>query len=127
MQWFKALGLATLAVFAPIKPMLVTVGVLIAADLIFGLIASYRSKVPIESSVMRRTVSKCVIYMTAVCLGFLLEHYLMGDILAVSKIIAGTIGMVEMKSILENADIINGGSVFKAILSKLGSENDKLS
>lgn len=59
-------------------------------------------------------------------LGYVAEHFLMGDILALSKLIAGTIGIVEMKSILESADIINGGSLFKTIVSKLGSQNDTL-
>jgi hypothetical protein len=38
--------------------------------------------------------------------------------------VAGVIGMVEFKSILENSGHIVGGDVFKLILKKLGSEND---
>ncbi len=124
--WAKAAIIACLAVFAPIQPMLVTVGILIAADTVFGMVAAYKSNEALTSSALRRTVSKSIIYMAAVCLGYLLEHYLLAELLPVSKLIAGTIGMVEMKSILENSDIINGGSVFKALVSKLGSQNDKL-
>lgn len=126
MEWYKAVLVSVLAVFAPIQSMIITVAVLIGTDLVFGIIAAYKQSVPISSSAIRRTVSKSVIYMVAVCLGYLVEHYLMGDILPVSKLVAGTIGLVEMKSILENSDIINGGSVFKALVAKLGSENDKL-
>lgn len=124
--WAKALGLSIVSVFLPIQPMLITVGVLIGADLVFGLIASYKMKEPITSSGLRRTVTKCFVYLSAVCLGYLAEHYLIGDLVPVSKLIAGTVGMVEMKSILESADIINGGSIFKAIVTKLGSENAKI-
>lgn len=126
MTWIKALGVSVLAVFAPIESMLISVGVLIVADLAFGLIASYKLSKPITSSGIRRTVTKSFIYLSVVCLGYVAEHYLIGDLLPVCKIIAGMIGVVEMKSILENADIINGGSVFKAVVAKLGSENDKL-
>lgn len=124
--WLKALLISISAVFAPIHAMLITVGVLIGSDLILGMVVAYKANEAITSAALRRTISKSVIYLMAVCLGFLVEHYLMGDVLAVSKLIAGTIGLVEMKSILENADIINGGSVFKALIAKLGSENDKL-
>lgn len=101
-------------------------GVLVAADLVFGLLSAYKQKIAITSAGLRRTVTKSLIYLSAVLLGYVAEHYLIGDLLAISKLIAGTIGVVEMKSILESADIINGGSLFKTIISKLGSENDKL-
>lgn len=126
MDYFKALLLSACAVFVPIQPMLITVGILIVADLMFGLIASYKQKTPITSAGLRRTITKTFVYLSAVMLGYIAEHFLIGDLLPLSKLIAGTIGLVEMKSILESADIINGGSLFKAIISKLGSENDKI-
>lgn len=126
MEWIKAIILSACAVFIPIQPMLITVGVLIGADLIFGLIASYKQNIPITSSGLRRTITKCFVYLSAVCLGYISEHYLIGDLLPISKLIAGTIGLVEMKSILESCDIINGGSLFAALVKKLGSTNDEL-
>ena len=124
--WIKAILLTCLAVFAPIKPMLIAVGVLVFADLIFGLMVSYKQKIPITSAGIRRTVTKTAVYLAAVMLGYICEKYLLEDLVPISKLVAGMIGTVEMKSILEALDIINGGSVFKAIVSKLGSENDKL-
>lgn len=124
--WFKAVLISICAVFVPIEQMLIAVGALVAADLVFGLIAAYKQKIPITSSGIRRTITKSFVYLSSVMLGYIAEHYLIGDLIAVSKLIAGTIGVVEMKSILESADIINGGSLFKAIVSKLGSENDTL-
>ncbi len=125
-SWYKALFVSICAVFAPIQPMLITVGVLVGADLIFGLIAAYKTKEPITSAGIRRTVTKSFVYLSSVMLGYIAEHYLIGDLIPVSKLIAGVIGVVEMKSILESADKINGGSLFKSIITKLGSENDKL-
>jgi hypothetical protein len=78
-----------------------------------------------ESSVMRRTISKIVIYQLAVISGFLVELYILGGgFLPISKIVAAVIGMVELKSILENCDSILGYSLFKSVIKKLGSEND---
>lgn len=123
-EWFIKLGLASLAALAPIQAVLVTVGILIMADLFTGILAAIKRKDKISSAVMRRTISKMFIYQLAVICGFLLETYLMGGILPVAKIVAGVIGMVEFKSILENSNTIMGGDVFKTILSKLGSDND---
>ena len=112
-------------VLAPIQAVLITVGILIMADLLTGIWAAKKRKEKISSSVMRRTISKMVIYQLAVICGFLLETYLLGGILPVAKIVAGVIGMVEFKSILENSNWIVGSDIFKLVLQKLGSDNDK--
>lgn len=126
MKFVKEIGIAALAVLAPIKPMLIVVGILIFADLILGMIAARKRKEPITSAAMRRTVSKMLIYHTAIVTGFLCEKYLIGDIIPISKLVAGVIGLVEFKSILENSNEINGVPIFKMLIDKLGSENDKL-
>jgi Bacteriophage holin family len=123
-EWFIKLGLASLAALAPIQAVLVTVGILIIADLFTGMLAAIKRGEKISSAAMRRTISKMFVYQLAVICGFLLETYLMSSVLPVAKIVAGVIGMVEFKSILENSNTIMGGDVFKIILSKLGSDND---
>lgn len=120
----KALVIAIVAIFAPIQALMATVGVLVIADTILGVMAARKRGEKITSSAMRRTVSKAVIYQVAIISGFLCEKYLSGDLIPITKIIGGVIGMVEMKSILENADEINGSPIFKTIIEKLGSKND---
>lgn len=117
-------GVVILSVLAPIKAVIISVGILIVADLITGIWAAIKRKEKIKSSVMRRTVSKMCIYQLAVICGFLLETFLLANAFPVSKIVAGVIGMVEFKSILENSNSIVGGDVFKSILKKIGSDND---
>ena len=73
---------------------------------------------------MRRTISKIFIYQLAVVTGFMLETYILDSVLPVAKIVAGVIGMVEFKSILENSNHIVGGDIFRIIIQKLGSDND---
>lgn len=123
MSWFKSAFIAAMSVFMPIKAMLVTVIVLVLADLATGVWAAYKMQQPITSAKMRNTVSKLLIYLVAVCVGFLVENYLLEQLLPVSKLIAGAIGMVELTSLLENANKILGTDIFKAILLKLGSAN----
>jgi membrane glycosyltransferase len=121
----KAL-IAVGAVLAPVKMVMITVGVLIIADLVTGIWAAQKRGERVSSAAMRRTVSKMLIYQLSVVCGFLLEIYILDGIIPVSKIVAGVIGMVEFKSMLENSNQIVGQDVFVLILKKLGSTNDKI-
>lgn len=116
--------LVVLAILSPIHAMLITCGVLIVADMITGMIAAHKKKESIRSAEMRRSVSKFVVYQVAIISAFALEKYMLGDLVPVSKIVAGVIGMVEFKSILENASVIIGQDILQMVLAKLGSKND---
>jgi len=123
-QYLSNLFISAIAALIPIKPVIVTVGILILSDLISGVWAASKRGEPITSAALGRTVTKMVVYQTAVITGFLLQRYLLGDTLPVVNIIGGIIGMVEFKSFIENANCIVDGDVFKEILRKLGSKND---
>lgn len=125
-NYFEALLISVLAVLAPIKAAMITVGVLIFADLICGLLAAHKRGDKITSAGLRRTATKCFVYQASIITGFLVEKFLIGDIVPVSKIIAGLIGTVELKSLLENLDTINGSPLFLSLINRLGSNNDVL-
>jgi hypothetical protein len=118
------LGIAVMAALAPIKPVMITVGILILSDLITGIWAAKKRGETITSAALGRTVSKMVVYQTAVVTGFLLQKYLLADAIPIVNIVGGIIGMVEFKSFIENANTIIEGDIFKDILKKLGSKND---
>lgn len=126
-EWLNKLALASLAALAPIHAVMISVGVLIMVDLATGVWAAHKRGEKVSSAAMRRTISKIVVYQAAVITGFLLETYLLADIFPVSKLVAGVIGLVEFKSILENGNSILGEDIFKSIITKLGSDNDKKS
>lgn len=123
-SYLSNLAISAMAALAPIKPVMITVGILIVSDLITGVWAARKRGEPITSAALGRTISKMVVYQTAVITGFLLQRYLLGDALPVVNVIGGVIGMVEFKSFIENANCIIEGDVFKEILKKLGSKND---
>lgn len=125
-EWFEKIIVASLAALAPIHPIMISVGFLILADLITGIWAAKKRGEKVSSAAMRRTVSKIFIYQMVIIGGFVLETYLLGGLIPVSKIAAGVIGLVEFKSMLENSGHIVGDDIFKMILKKIGSENDKL-
>jgi hypothetical protein len=123
-EYLKSLMIAILAVFAPIKAVIVVTGVLVIADLITGVIAAHKKGEQITSAGLRRTVTKTTVYLSAVCLGFLVEKYMIDSILPISKLVSGIIGVVELKSLMENLNTIHGSDLFKSIIDKLGSIND---
>lgn len=124
-DWLVALALAGMAALAPIKAVMITVGILIIADALTGMYAAHKRGEKISSAAMRRTLSKMMVYQGVVICGFLLEANILDSLVPVAKIVAGAIGMVEFKSILENANSIVGTNIFQAVISKLGSDNDK--
>jgi len=126
MNFLKYLAASIVAIFAPAKALLISVGFLIFADLVMGVWAAKKRGEHISSAALRRTVSKAAVYQVTILSGFLVEQYMLGGILPVSKIVASTIGLFELKSILENSDSILGYSLFKLVISKLGSDNDSL-
>jgi hypothetical protein len=124
-EWLQASTISILAVFAPIKAILITVGFLIFMDCITGMLASRKRGEKITSAALRRTVTKAFVYQSAVITGFLVETYLIDKAIPINKIVAGLIGVVEFKSILENLNTIHGDDLFKKLIEKLGSINDK--
>lgn len=118
------LAISVLAVFAPIQAIIITVGVLIFADLILGIMAAHKRGDAITSAALRRTVTKMFVYQLTILTAFLVQTYLIGGIFPVVNMVAGVIGLVEIKSLLENASAITGLD-FKAIIKLLGSKNDQ--
>lgn len=114
-----------MSLLAPIKPMIIACGVLIVADMITGMCAAHKRKEKIQSAEMRRSLSKMFVYQIAIISAFVLETYMLQNLVPVSKVVAGVIGMIEFKSILENASTIAGQDILKLVMDKLGSKNAK--
>lgn len=127
LKYIESLAIAALAVFAPIKAAIITTIVLVIIDLVAGLIAAHKRGELITSSGIKRTVGKIVLYESAICAGFLCQTYLTGDLFPASKIITALVGVVELKSIMENMDTISGSSLFKSILSRILQAQEEIS
>jgi phage-related holin len=125
MKYFEAVVVSLLAVFAPIQTTLATVLALVVVDLISGVLAARKRGEPITSAQLRRSISKLFIYEVAIGMTFLSEHYLMSDEVPALKIVSGMLGMVELKSVMENLNELSGTNIFDSLISKLGSSNQK--
>ena len=116
------LALASILVFAPIKATLVVVMVLTLCDLVLGVAAARKRGEKITSSGLKRTVIKILVYEAVVMMGYLTEQYMTGDMVPVVKILAGLVGLTELKSVLENAEELTGIPLLQTIINKLSQE-----
>jgi len=114
-----------LVIIAPIQAVMLTVGVLVLIDVVTGVWAAFKRSELIKSAALRRTVSKMIIYQIAIISGFLIQQYVLQNEVPITKVVAGFISLVELKSILENSNTILGHDIFKTLIKKLGSRNDK--
>ena len=119
------LGLAIIVIFAPIKAMILSALFLTVCDGVLGVMAAHKRGEAITSAGFRRTISKILIYELAICMAYIAQHYLTGDAIPVSSVVAGFVGITEFKSCMENLNDVSGGQLLKALLQKLGSINDK--
>lgn len=123
--WGVAVGIAALGAIAPIHTLLATVGVLIFGDMVLGVWAAKKRGEPITSSRLRDTVSKMFIYHLVLILGFLVQENMLDGWIPIVKLSASVIGIVEIKSVLENSGAILGQPLFKELVQRLGSKSKK--
>ncbi len=100
------------AILSPVVPILLTVGTLITIDFIIGLWRAYKMKEKITSRKMGNTISKMLLYQLMILSLFLLETFILTDILPFTKIAAGLIGVVEIKSISESIEKVTGVNIW---------------
>lgn len=125
MQYLKALLISALAIFIPIKPILLAAMTLCVVDLVLGVLAARKRKQKITSKGLGRTIVKIMVYEVAVCSGFVVQKYLINDAVPIVNLIGGLIGLTEMKSVLENLDAISGDKTFRTIVNRLASQSNK--
>ena len=121
----EALLISTLAVFAPIRGMVIVALLAVLVDFITGIIAAKKQGIVLESWKMGTSVSRALIYATVICMFFLIQTYLLNNGFQIVNIIAGIIGVKEAYSILENLNKISGNNLFTEALNKLQSINSK--
>lgn len=116
--------IALASVFAPIQSVMMAALVLIACDLVSGVLAAKRRGKKIASSGFQRTIVKLLVYEVAIALGFIAQHYLMLDAMPVANIVGSYVGLTELTSIYENINDMSGGQLLKVILERLNSKNN---
>jgi len=96
--------------FAPIKGLLIAVGMAIALDTIFGIFKAIKIKEEITSRRMSNIVSKFVLYEASILLLFVIDKFLLGEFFKLwfqiehffTKVVSIILIFIEMTSIKEN-------------------------
>jgi len=120
-----AASVSFLGLFAPAAAALAAALGLTVVDLVTGIVAAMRRKEPITSGKLRRTVVKLVVYELAILSAYTAQHWLTGDAFPLMSWAAGTIGLVELKSVLENLNSISGQDVLKSLIDKVTQTQTK--
>ena len=110
------------AVFAPVRAMLCTVIVLVVCDLVTGIAAALKQGDRLSLRRLVRTFGKVFVYELALGLGFVVETYLLGGSLPVSKLLGGMIGLYELKSVYVNLSVLGGADVLRGMVDKVSGQ-----
>ena len=122
----------------PIATVLIVVGLFIFADTITGIWKSIKKQQKITSKRLSNVISKMVLYQSAVVLFFVLEKYILGDMVLhfisvqwfLTKLVALTLVSIELTSINENIYAVTGFSFwnkFKDLLKRTKEIKDEIS
>lgn len=122
-KWLKNILLSLIIFIAPIKPLLIVVGLVIVLDTIFGIIRSRKIGIKFTSRRFFAFFKKNLIYQMAIISTYILDIYLLGEFtqliisidLLSTKIMAAAICYNEIVSIDENLKIAYGVGLFDYI------------
>lgn len=118
--------LASLAVFLPIKELMLTIGFLVAADMVVGIWKALKLKQRIRSRRMSDTITKLLLYQIAIMSGFLIETFIISELIPITKLVATVIAVIEFKSIIESIESVTGKDLWSKIKTIIGRKSEDI-
>jgi predicted neutral ceramidase superfamily lipid hydrolase len=118
--------LASLAVFLPIKELMLTIGFLVAADMVVGIWKALKLKQRIRSRRMSDTITKLLLYQIAIMSGFLIESFIISELIPITKLVATVIAVIEFKSIIESIESVTGKDLWSRIKTIIGRKSEDI-
>jgi hypothetical protein len=120
--WF----LAGLAVFLPIKELMLTIGFLVGADMVVGIWKALKLKQRIRSRRMSDTITKLLLYQIAIMSGFLIETFIISELIPITKLVATVIAVIEFKSIIESIESVTGKDLWSKLKTIIGRKSEDI-
>jgi len=117
---------ASLAVFLPIKELMLTIGFLVSADLVVGVWKAIKTGQRIRSRRMSDTVTKLLLYQLAIMSGFLIETFIISELIPITKLIATVVAIIEFKSIIESIEAVTGKDLWSKIKTIIGRKSEDI-
>jgi phage-related holin len=107
---------ALVALFAPLVTIMGSTTLLVVCDLITGLLKARKRGEEITSYGIKKTVAKLGVYLTVIILAHITELYLTQGAIPVLNVVTSIIGITELKSCVENINILSGGNVLDVVM-----------
>lgn len=117
--------LVGIGILAPLNATMIVISLLVLLDLGAGIYKAYKKSIPISSKRMGHTISKIVFYNIAIISAYLIELYIIGSTVHLTKVVSSVIALVEFKSILENVSEIVGFDLLKKVMEVLKRKYSK--
>jgi hypothetical protein len=76
---------------------------------------------------MSDSVTKMMLYQLAIVSGFLIETYIIEQLIPITKLIATVIAIIEFKSIVESIEAVTGKDLWGKIKTLIGRKSEDLS
>ena len=124
-KWGGDIVLSCLSILLGVKPIMVTIGILLFFDFLTGVWSSIKNGEEINSKRMGATVTKMILYQMAILSAFLVEKFIITQ-LPLTELVAGFLSLIELKSISENVFKITGINFFSSIKNILTRNGDKI-
>jgi hypothetical protein len=118
--------LASLAVFLPIKELMLTIGFLVASDMLVGIWKALKLKQRIRSRRMSDTITKLLLYQIAIMSGFLIETFIIAELIPITKLVATVIAVIEFKSIVESIESVTGKDLWSKLKTIIGRKSEDI-
>lgn len=117
--------LSFFSILTPIKPLVIIAVVSIILDTCFGIWRSYKKGQKIRSQRLSHAISKSLLYSGAIVFIFLLEKFVISDILGhfiaidliLTKMFTFFCVVTELKSVNESYESVTGKDVWKAFVN----------
>jgi hypothetical protein len=120
--WF----LAGLAVFLPIKELMLTIGFLVGADMVVGIWKALKLKQRIRSRRMSDTITKLLLYQIAIMSGFLIETFIISELIPITKLVATVVALIEYNSHIESIESVSGKVLWSKIKTIIGRKSEDI-
>lgn len=118
--------LALVTIFLPIKELMITIGFLVGADMVVGIWKAVKLGLKIRSRRMSDSITKMLLYQLAIVSGFLIETYIIEQLIPITKLIATVIAVIEFKSIVESIESVTGKDLWAKIKTLVGRKNEDI-
>jgi phage-related holin len=114
---------ATMWLLAPIQAALITTIAMVFIDFVTGILVSRKNGIKLTSNGFKRTAVKLMVYLALITLSAIVERF-MAPAMPLSHIASGFVGMTELKSVLENLQLLTGVGV-SDIIARLSPQSNK--